>query len=58
MPIRKQPGFNASSVPDPKLKMSDPDPQIENQEFRIRIRNTKCKSNIVGGKIDLSETIL
>jgi len=27
-----------SSVPDPKLIISDPDPQIENQEFRIRIR--------------------
>jgi len=28
-----------SSVPDPKLIISDPDPdpQIENQEFRIRI---------------------
>jgi len=27
-----------SSVPDPKLIISDPDPQIENQEFRIRIQ--------------------
>jgi len=26
------------SVPDPKLIISDPDPQIENQEFRIRIQ--------------------
>ena len=26
------------SVPDPKLIISDPDPLIENQEFRIRIR--------------------
>jgi len=26
-----------SSVPDPKLIISDPDPQIESQEFRIRI---------------------
>ena len=26
------------SVLDPKLITSDPDPQIENQEFRIRIR--------------------
>jgi len=25
------------SVPDPKLIISDPDPQTENQEFRIRI---------------------
>ena len=24
------------SVPDPKLIISDPDPHIENQEFRIR----------------------
>jgi len=24
-----------ASVPDPKLIISDPDPQIENQEFRI-----------------------
>jgi len=30
----------STSVPDPKLIISDPDldPQIENQEFRIRIR--------------------
>jgi len=27
-----------SSVPDPKLIISDPDPQIKNHEFRIRIR--------------------
>jgi len=27
-----------SSVPDPKLIISDPDPQTENQEFQIRIR--------------------
>ena len=27
-----------SSVPDPTLIISDPDPQIEKQEFRIRIR--------------------
>jgi len=27
-----------SSVPDPKLIISDPDPQTENQEFRIWIR--------------------
>jgi len=27
-----------TSVPDPKLIISDPDPQIENQEFRIRIQ--------------------
>jgi hypothetical protein len=27
-----------SSVPDPKLIISDPDPQIENQDFPIRIR--------------------
>jgi len=27
-----------SSVPDPKLIISNPDPQIENQAFRIRIR--------------------
>jgi len=27
-----------TSVPDPKLIISDPDPLIENQEFRIRIR--------------------
>jgi len=27
-----------TSVPDPKLIISDPDPQIENREFRIRIR--------------------
>jgi len=26
-----------STLPDPKLIISDPDPQIENQEFRIRI---------------------
>jgi len=26
-----------ASVPDPKLIISDLDPQIENQEFRIRI---------------------
>jgi len=26
-----------TSVPDPKLIISDPDPQIENQEFLIRI---------------------
>jgi len=26
------------SVPDPKLIISDPDPQFENQEFRIRIQ--------------------
>jgi len=26
------------SVRDPKLIISDPDPQIENQEFRIRIQ--------------------
>ena len=26
-----------TSVPDPKLIISDPDPQIQNQEFRIRI---------------------
>jgi len=26
-----------SSVLDPKLIISDPDPQIENQEFQIRI---------------------
>jgi len=25
------------SVPDPKLIISDPDPKIENQEFRIQI---------------------
>jgi len=28
-----------SSVPDPKLIISDPDPLIENQEFRIRIQD-------------------
>jgi len=36
------PRFIPSSVPDPKLIISDldtdPDPQIKNQEFRIRIR--------------------
>jgi len=34
-------GFVLDSVPDPKLIISDTDPdrQIENQEFRIRIRN-------------------
>jgi len=33
------PSLNAySSVPDLKLIISDPDPQIENQEFRIPIR--------------------
>jgi len=26
------------SVPDPKLSITDPDPQIENHEFFIRIR--------------------
>jgi len=26
-----------TSVPDPKLLISDPDPQNQNQEFRIRI---------------------
>ena len=29
----------SSSVRDQKLIISDPDPQIENQEFRIRIRD-------------------
>jgi len=31
--------MDADSVPDPKLIISDPDPDpvIENQEFRIRI---------------------
>jgi len=31
--------LHTSSVPDPKLIISDPDPdhQIENQEFQIRI---------------------
>jgi len=27
-----------SSVPDPKLLITDPDPQIENQELWIQIR--------------------
>jgi len=27
-----------NSIPDPKLIISDPDPQIENHEFRIRIQ--------------------
>jgi len=30
--------INKTSVPDSKLIISDQDPQIENQEFRIRIR--------------------
>jgi len=39
MPERKGEGkwTGASSVPDPKSTISDPDPQIEHQEFRIRI---------------------
>jgi len=30
--------YQKTSVPDPKLIISDPDPQTEDQEFRIRIR--------------------
>jgi len=43
------PGFILSfSVPDPKLIISDPDTQIENHEFRIRIllRNRDVKKKI------------
>jgi len=29
---------SSNSVRDPKLIITDPDPQIKNQEFRIRIR--------------------
>ena len=32
------PVIRLASVPDPKLFITDPDPQIENQEFCIRIR--------------------
>jgi len=31
-------GVGKTSVPDPKLIISDPDPQIENKEFWIRIQ--------------------
>jgi len=32
------PNLFLTSVPDPKLIISDPDPKIENQELRIQIR--------------------
>jgi len=40
------------SVRDPKLIILDPDPQIENQEFRIRIRTLDSDPSVTrdGGK--------
>ena len=35
--VREELASIVSNVPDPKLIISDLDPQIENQEFRIRI---------------------
>jgi len=35
--VRRMDWTVRTSVPDPKLIISDPDPQTENQEFRIRI---------------------
>jgi len=35
-----------SSVPDPQLIISDPDPQIENQEFRILLSTSDVEKKV------------
>jgi len=42
---KKENILDINNVLDPKLIISDPDPQIENQEFRIRILDSDPSVN-------------